>query len=94
MHLPHVGGVRLQDIDRIEIYLARIAEPACSERELPPKRRSGITAKHQNYGRSAKGRQLVVVVVQLLDQKVGRTIAHIQLSVARSHPKRLERKHE
>ena len=49
LHLPHVGGMCLKDIDRIEIDLILVLSGQFVQGgNLPPKRRSGITPKYED----------------------------------------------
>ncbi len=49
LHLPHVGGMRLKDVNGIEpnlvpVLLGQLIQGG----NLPPKRRSGVAAKDQD----------------------------------------------
>ncbi len=50
LHLPHVGGVRLEDVHRVKSNLALILLGELVQGgNLPPKRRSGVTAEDQDH---------------------------------------------
>ena len=49
LHLPYVRGMSLQDVDRVEINLALVLLGQFVQGgNLPPKRRSSVTAEDEN----------------------------------------------
>ena len=55
-HLPDVAGMRLQDIDHKERHPATVLVIKFVEgRNLPPERRSGVTAKDQHDRTALRG---------------------------------------
>jgi len=79
LHLPHVGGMRLKDIDGVEVDLTLVLfRQFVQGGNLPPKWRSGIAPENQNDRLVCpKGGQLGgSVVLQFFDRKVGRSISN------------------
>jgi hypothetical protein len=50
LHLPHVAGMRFQNVDRKERdFIAVLVVKLVEGRNLPPERRSSIAAKYQHH---------------------------------------------
>jgi hypothetical protein len=50
LHLPHIGGMRLKDIERVEAHLIFVLlSELVQGGNLPPKWRSGIAPENQHH---------------------------------------------
>jgi hypothetical protein len=95
--LPQVGGMRLADVNDVErrailVLLVEFIEGG----NLPPEGRSGVAAEDEDDRLlAAQGGQLkMALVVGAFERKIRSGVAYAECAFARTHPERLQRKHE
>jgi len=89
LHLPHIGRVRLENVDSVEIDLALVLLSQLVEGgNLPPEWWSSVAAKHQN-DRPLRPQRAEVNrdgVVEVLDRERRRSIANLEMPSTRASP--------
>src|SRR5450631_113451 len=98
LHLPDVAGMCLRDVNDQEgnfapVLLVKLVESG----NLPPERRSSITAKDQNHGlplRRQGGELHGGALVELHQREVGCRVANLQVTGPSARPQGFKRKEE
>src|SRR5690348_6358880 len=94
LHLPHVAGMRFEDIHGIELHARTVLVIQLIEgRNLPPKWRSGVAAENEDnrFSRLERGKAYMRSFVQSRKCEVGSHITDPQIAGSSVRPHRLER---
>ena len=89
LHLPNVGGMRLENVNRVEIDLALVLLGQLVEGgNLPPKWRSSVAAENQHDRPLGPKRSEIHGrgVREMLHRQRRGSIANLEMAFARPHP--------
>ncbi len=81
LHLPDIGRVRFKNVDRVEIDLTLVLlRELVQGGNLPPKGRSGVTAKDQDHGFASPqgGKVDWGLGIERLHCEVRRSVSYLQ----------------
>ena len=97
LHLPHVAGMRFEDVNGVEVHVrAVIGIQLIEGRNLPPEWRSGVAAEDQHYRLffSESGEIQMRALVQTRQGEIRRNIANVHVAGAGARPHRFKRSNE